>query len=244
MSRSPFLTAVFHPLNLGILALAIAAGLCSAWWLAPAGFVLWLVMVVVIARDPGLKMTFTRQNRQPLAPRFQTRFDRLDKARFSVFNAFAQGTSPALQRTVEPMQTALDELVEHAYRLSLRMSALDNNFSVQRLTGNSESDIAKIQKSLQETGDVNARKEYENTLQSLQARQAQLKVVASLLSRFEAQLTGTASAIDSVVTSLASLQGRNAKQVADKIPPVRQIISEEENELKQFDSELEKTSLI
>jgi hypothetical protein len=59
-NRPPLLTALLNPVNIAMFALTVAAGLCSAWWLAPVGFVLWLVMVVIIARDPGVQITFTR----------------------------------------------------------------------------------------------------------------------------------------------------------------------------------------
>jgi Rad3-related DNA helicase len=244
MNRSPLLSALFNPVNLSMLALTAAAGLCAAWWLAPVGLVFWLVMVFTIARDPGLQMTFTRQSRQPLAQRFQTRFDRLDRARFSIFNAIAQSTAPGLQKTVEPVQTALDELVDHAYQLSLRLSAMDNNFSVQQVTSNFVDEIAKMQKNIADATDPASRKEFESTLQSLQTRQAQLKAVGTLLSRFEAQLTGTNSAVDGVVTSVVSFQGRDGKQVEGKIPPLLQVLQTEQEELKQFDAELEKSSLV
>jgi hypothetical protein len=227
-----------------MLALTAAAGLCAAWWLAPIGLLFWLIMIFMIARDPGLKMTFTRQNRQPLAQRFQTRFDRLERARFSIFNAMAQSTSPGLQKTVEPVQTALDELVDHAYQLGLRMTAMDNNFSVQQVTSNFDDEIAKMQKSITDATDPASRKEFESTLQSLQTRQAQLKAVGALLSRFEAQLTGTNSVVDGVVTSVVSFQGRDGKQVEGKIPPLLQILQTEQAELKQFDAELEKSQAI
>ena len=154
----------------------------------------------------------------------------------------AQSSSPGLQKTVEPVQTALDELVDHAYQLSLRLTAMDNNFSVQQVTSNFDDEIAKMQKSINEATDPASRKEYEATLQSLQARQAQLKAIGALLSRFDAQLTGTNSAVDSVVTSVASFQGRDGKQVEGKIPALMQILQTEQDELKQFDAELEKSS--
>jgi hypothetical protein len=244
MNRSPLLIALFHPVNLSMLALTAAAGLCAAWWLAPLGFLFWLGMVFAIARDPGLQMTFTRQNRQPLAQRFQIRFDRLERARFSIFNAMAQSSSPGLQKTVQTVQIALDDLVEHAYQLSLRLSALDNNFSVQLVTSNFDDEITKMQKSIASAADEVSRKEYESTLQSLQTRQAQLKAVGALLSRFEAQLTGTVSAVDGVVTSVISFQGRAGTQVDGKIPALLQILQTEQDELKQFDAELEKSALL
>jgi hypothetical protein len=102
-NRPPILTALLHPLNLAMFALTVAAGLCSACWLAPPGFLFWLVMVIVIARDPSVRMTLTRQSRQPLAPRYQARFDRLDRAHITIFNAM-QGVSPSFRRAVEPVQ--------------------------------------------------------------------------------------------------------------------------------------------
>ncbi len=243
MTRSPLLLALVNPVNLSMLALTVAAGLCSAWWLAPIGFALWLIMVFVIARDPGLQMTFTRQNRQPLAQRYQTRFDRLDRARFSVFNALER-SGPQIARVVEPVSAALDDLVEHAYQLSLRMSALDNNFAVQQINANFVDDIAKMEKSLAETSDPASRREFESTLKSLKERQAQLKAISTLLSRFEAQLTGTSNTVDSVVTGVVGLQGRNPQLAQEKIPALSQILQVEQDELKQFDAEIGKSSVI
>ncbi len=93
-NRPPLLTALLNPINLSMLALTVVAGLCSAWWLAPIGFVFWLVMVIVIARDPGVQITFTRQSREPLAQRFQTRFDRLDRARISILIPYKVSLQP------------------------------------------------------------------------------------------------------------------------------------------------------
>jgi hypothetical protein len=241
-NRPPLLTALLHPVNLAMLALTIAAGLCSAWWLAPIGFVFWLVMVIVIARDPGVQITFTRQSRQPLAQRFQTRFDKLDRARISIFNAL-QGVSPSFRRAVEPIQSALDNLVEHAYQLSLQMTALDNNFAVQQISSNFD-DIAKMEKNIKDTDHAVDRKEFEQTLESLKVRKTQLKNTNTLLSRFEAQLTGTNNAVDGVVTGVISLKGRSFENVKEKIPPLQKIIEGEQQELNQFDTELEKTSLL
>jgi chromosome segregation ATPase len=242
-NRPPLLTSILHPLNLSMLALTVAAGLCSAWWLAPVGFVFWLIMVMIVARDPGLQMTFTRQSREPLAQRFQTRFDRLDRARISIFNSL-QGVPPSFRKAVEPVQDTLEELVEHSYQLCLNLTAVDNNFAVQKLSNNFDNDIEKMQENIRSASDSSAKKEYEETLNSLQARKAQMKNIETLLSRFEAQLTGTNSAVDSVVTGIVGLKGRDTKQVEAKIPPLLQILQTEQAELKQFDAELEKSSLV
>jgi hypothetical protein len=243
MNRPPLLSSILHPLNLSMLALTVAAGLCSAWWLAPVGFVFWLIMVTVIARDPGLQITFSRQSREPLAQRFQNRFDRLDRARISIFNSL-QGVSPSFRKAVQPIQDALDDLTEHAYQLSLNMTAIENNFAVQQISNNFDDDIEKMQENIRSAADASEKKEFEETLKSLQTRKVQIKNISTLLSRFEAQLTGTNNAVDSVVTGVVGLKGRDAKQVEVKIPPLLQVLQTEQTELNQFDTELEKTSLI
>ncbi|MBK9209582.1 MAG: hypothetical protein IPL71_15275 [Anaerolineales bacterium] len=242
-NRPPLLTSILHPLNLSMLALTVAAGLCSAWWLAPVGFIFWLIMVGIVARDPGLQISFTRQSREPLAQRFQNRFDRLDRARISIFNSL-QGVPPSFRRTVQPIQDTLDDLTEHAYQLCLNMTALENNFAVQQIANNFDDEIENMQENIRKAADTSGKKEYEETLKSLQERKIQMKNISSLLSRFEAQLTGTNNAVDSVVTGIAGLKGRDTKQVAVKIPPLLQVLQTEQMELQQFDAELEKTSLI
>lgn len=226
-----------------MLALTAAAGLCSAWWLAPVGFVFWMIMVAIVARDPGLQINFTRQSREPLAQRFQTRFDRLDRARASIFNSL-QGVSPAFRRNIQPVQDTLEELVEHAYQLCLNLTAMDNNFHIQQISNNFDDDIETMQKNIASAASDNDKKEFEETLKSLQARKAQLKSVSTLLSRFEAQLTGTNNTVDSVVTNIASLKGRDAKYAEGKAPPLLQIMRTEQEELRQFDEELARNSLI
>jgi hypothetical protein len=242
-NRPPIVSSILHPLNLAMLALTAAGGLCAAWWLAPVGLAFWLVMVVIVARDPGLKITFTRQSREPLAQRFQTRFDRLERARVSIFNSL-QGVSPEFRRKIQPVQDVLDGLVEHAYQLSLNMTALDNNFSVQQLSNNFDEDIDIMKKNMLSAANQAEKREYEEALKSLATRREQLKHVGVLLTRFEAQLTGTNNAVDSVVTGIAGLKGREPARVEERVPALLQALQAEQAELKQFDSELEQASLL
>ena len=48
---SRWLTALRQPLNLAMLPLSIAAGLCAATWMLPVGLGLWALMVVIAARN-------------------------------------------------------------------------------------------------------------------------------------------------------------------------------------------------
>src|SRR5258708_4108597 len=92
--RSPWLTALINPLNLAMLALAVAAGLCSAWWLLPLGLLLWVVMVLGVARDPSLVISSTMDSRAPLAARFQAPFDRIERSHVSLFNPLPSPDPP------------------------------------------------------------------------------------------------------------------------------------------------------
>jgi hypothetical protein len=124
------------------------------------------------------------------------------------------------------------------------MTAQDNNHAIQRLAGNFDEDIATMERNLKETSDPSSRREFEATLKSLQERKAQIKNAGVLLDRFEAQLTGTNNAVDSVVTNIISLKGRSAENVKEKVPGLLKVVETEQDELKQFDADLEKTSLV
>ena len=66
---------------------------------------------------------------------------------------------------------------------------------------------------------------------------------SQLLPDFEAQLTGTVSAVDGVVTGVVSLKGRAPQLVTEKISALLQIIQTEQEELKQFDQDIEQTPI-
>jgi hypothetical protein len=102
--------------------------------------------------------------------------------------------------------------------------------------------VAKMQKNITETTDPEVRKEYESTLQGLLASQAQLKAIDSLLTRFEALMTGTSNAVDNVVTGVVGLQGRDLPQVQGKVSGLLQVIQTEETDLKQFEDDLDKST--
>src|SRR5262245_30386223 len=104
MNRSPLVTALINPLNLATLGLAVAAGLCAAWWLFPAGLLVWGIMVASIALDPSLRMSAAIERRAPVAPRFQTQFDRIERAQVNIFNSIAQA-QPAMRGVLQPVKT-------------------------------------------------------------------------------------------------------------------------------------------
>jgi hypothetical protein len=48
---SRWLTALRQPLNLAMLPLSVAAGLCASTWLLPVGLGVWVLMVVLSAQN-------------------------------------------------------------------------------------------------------------------------------------------------------------------------------------------------
>ena len=48
--RSPWMSALIDRMNLATLGIAIAAGLLAAWWLLPAGLIVWIIMVIITAK--------------------------------------------------------------------------------------------------------------------------------------------------------------------------------------------------
>jgi transcriptional regulator of heat shock response len=123
------------------------------------------------------------------------------------------------------------------------MSGLDNHYAVQRLSSDFSNDIEKLQRKQELSSEPAIRQEYEETIHSLQHRQEQLQSLAVLLDRFEAQLTGTMNAVDSIVTGVVSLKGRSAQQAAEKIDPLLNIIQTERDELRHFDEQSQKYSI-
>src|SRR5215831_17412371 len=106
-TRSPWLTALINPVNLAMLALAVAAGLCAAWWLFPLGLLLWVVMVLAVARDPSLVISSTMESRAPLAARFQAPFDRIERSQVSLFNTLASA-DPRIRASFHQVQAETD----------------------------------------------------------------------------------------------------------------------------------------
>ena len=51
-------------------------------------------------------------------------------------------------------------------------------------------------------------------------------------------------AVDGVVTGIVSFKGRSAENLGERIPMLIKILETEQDELKQFDAGLEKTSLL
>jgi chromosome segregation ATPase len=234
--RSPFLTALLHPLNMIMLGLALFAGLFSAWWLFPIGLLFWLIMVLRVARDPTLRFNHQMQERAPLAQRFQRYFDRIERAQLGVFNTLSSAPN-ATRRVLQPVQTELELLTDQVYALGKRMTTLENYRMVTQSQSDLEHDLQELNETIEQTEDDLVRREYEESRQSLQNRLDKLKAVSTQLERVEAQLMSLSNELDATVTEVIRLQAMGADSAKQFVPELTERLRQQRLQLREFESE-------
>jgi predicted nuclease with TOPRIM domain len=230
---SPFVTAVFHPLNLMILVLAVAAGLVAAWWLFPLGLLVWLLMVVILSRDPSFRLVHTTQNRAPLAYRFQTHYDRVKRAQISLYNAI-NSLDSSLQSALQPVLNALNNLVDEVYNLCQRMTALENYRTVSIANANLQSDLDQLTEKINHATDPAVKQEYESAMKAMQERISKLNEAAARLDRVDAELGGLVSELNTQVTEILRLQTLSQDQIYQSIPEIVRKLEEHTRQIKEI----------
>lgn len=236
-NRSPWLTALINPLNLAMLALVVAAGLCSAWWLLPLGLLLWVVMLVGVARDPSLVISSTMQSRAPLAARFQAPFDRIERSQVSLFNALA-AADPRIRSAFRQVQAETDGLVNQAYLVCQRMSALENYRLVTQAGGNLDDEVKTLQGQVAGATDPVVKREYEQSLAAMQDRVNKLHTAQTQLDRVEAELSSLASQMDAALTEVVRIQSLGPNMVPSQAAALALTLHKETEELAAFEKEV------
>jgi len=232
--RSLILKALFHPLNILMLGLSVVAGLVAAWWLFPLGIICWLIMVMAIWRDPSLRISHSMQNREPLAPRFQAYFDRIERSQVNVFNSLASAPSRT-RGALEPVRTAIDRLVDNAHSLCSRVTVMENYRVVSQSRTNLKADLTRIDAKIAQANDPVVRQEYTSSRQSLVDRIAKLEAVSTQLERIEAQIVSTTNEMDSIVTEVIRLQALGPEDAGRRVPQLVKQIRQEADQLKDFE---------
>jgi len=166
-------------------------------------------MVLTVSRDPALRFNALMQQRNPVARRFQTYFDRIERTQVGVFNALASAPSRT-RRVLEPVQAEVDSLTEMAYDLSQRMTSLENRRVVSQSAADLATDLAGLERYIEETEDPTLRQDYIASRRALQERLSKLEDVERQLDHVEAQLLGLANEIEGVLTEVVRLQASGA----------------------------------
>ncbi len=234
--RSPFLTALIHPLNLLMAGLSVLAGLIAAWWLFPVGILFWFIMVVAVSRDPSLRISHQMKSRAPLAPRFQRYFDRIERSQVGVFNSLASAPTRT-RRVLRPIQAEIDALTQQTHALCRRMTVLENYRMVSQSQTDLGADLQQLETKIKDSADPVSKQEYEESRQALQSRVSKLEVVSTQLDRVEAQLMSLANEMDGVVTEVIRLQAMGPDDAARHVPELVERLQEQEDQLKRFERE-------
>ena len=237
---SPWQIALTDKLNLAMLVLALATGACSAWWLGLVGILLYAVMVVMVARDPYLKISQTIESRAPLAQRYQKQFNKIERVQINIFNAINNAETD-FRQVMHPIQTKTDDLVANAHNLCQRMTVLENHRRISESTTQIKTAISEIKFQLEAANDPLIKREYEESLEAAQTRLESLLDVERQLKRTDAQLSSLTSQLNRTLTEVIRIQALDPNQAKDQVPGVIQKLNQQMDELKLFSQEVSQT---
>lgn len=235
--RSPYLSALFNPLGLATLTLAVAAGLCAAWWLCPLGLIVWGIMIYGLVTDPELRRLQVMQSRAPVAQRFQTLFDRIERAQASISHTISD-SDRRVRPLLEPIQSEIDTLVERSYQLCSRVTVLENYRSVQNFQGNLQAELVRIDTQLASATDPVVKREYEESRQAVQKRIDALSAIGLQSDRIEAQLSSMAASLAGVQAELVRLQALGPDLASQLLPAQQRTLRELSSQLTRFEEEV------
>jgi len=240
--RSPLLLAFMNPLNLAMLALAVAAGLCAAWWLFPLGLLVWGLMFFILYRDPGMQLDQVIGARTALAARFQKQFDQIQRVQISLFNSLSS-TRPGVRAALQPVQEAVNQLTDQSYRLCQRMTVLENHRLVIKSNRDLEGELFVIKTKLDNITDPMARGDYEESQRALEERLKNFRAMTTLLDRVEAQLASIFNTVDNALTESVRLQVKREAEIRSELPRILQPIQLQSTQLANFEAEADRTKV-
>jgi hypothetical protein len=236
-NRSPALDALLHPLNLATLGLAVAFGLCGAWWLFPLGLLVWLAMVISIARDPGRRINYQLQARAAaLSPRFQQLYDKIVRSQVRMFNTL-NSSDGRTRRALEPLHAEVEALTDQVYTLCQRMTGPENYMKVTQANTDLDGERALLVLGMDGIADPLVKREKEEALKTLDNRIQQVKQVKQLLDRVDAQMGSVVNAMDAALADVIRLQAVGAAQAEKQVAPLLQQIRDQMTQLKAFEAE-------
>jgi hypothetical protein len=236
---TPFISALVNPLNMIILGASFAAGLLSAWWLFPIGFILWIMMLIFASNDPALKLNTTIEERAPVAYRFQRSFDRIQKTEVKLFNTL-NGVSGEVQSELQPARETLKDAIEFIHRVTLSMSGMDNQLSYLKSNTDYEAEVFKLQDKIEKATDETIKNEYTESLHTLQKQIAYNQHSTTLLDRYETQLSTIASTLEGAATSILRIKTLPIEKIREDIKQIIAIIASSQNDIKDFEEASQK----
>lgn len=210
----------------------------AAWWLFPIGLVLWAIMVALVANDKSLRINYNMQARTgTLSSRFQGVYTKVVRSQMRIFNSLLSA-SWRTRRALEPVQNEVEILVDHVYTVCQQMMAPENYLRVSQ-QGNTdfEGQRALLVLSLGGALDPVVKKEKEDAIHALDDRIQEVKDMAAMLDRVEAQLTNLSATMDAMLAEIMSMQVRGAGEVEKEVPVLVQKIRQEVEQLQAVENQ-------
>jgi hypothetical protein len=233
-NQSPLLIGLLHPLNLAMLALAFTAGMCAAWWLFPIGLLLWVIMVVMVARNPTLQIRHDIISRAPLTQRYQEQYKDIERVQVRIYNLLTSSHS-STQREFRSVLSAVNELVDNSYLLCQRMGGLENYRLVsQKKTVEIEEELIDLDEKIARATDPYVQNEYEESRAALERRVAKVNQINLQLDRADAQLTGVRDTLDNVHTEILRIQALGKKTIKEERTELINTIQSQTEQIKNF----------
>ncbi len=200
-------TAARHPLFITVAVVAVISGLLVAPWLLPLGIMVYIVSVLLAARDPALAARIERNQRSQglTSPTFVARVNSIEQSRKAVLRALQQTGGPVAQRlrpTIEP-QTA--ELVEQAYTLARKGQDIERYLS-QVNHRSLQEQMKEIDRRIAQTSDQYTINQLQGTRQALEHQVESAQVLDTYIGRIKSQLENIDANLDAMPAQFIRLQ--------------------------------------
>lgn len=233
---SIWLIALFNVVSIAMLVASVLAGLLAAWWMFPVGLLFYIVMALMIVRDPANRMTQILQQRAPLTQRFQAPFQRIQRTQVQLFNLLSTD-GKGFSQAMDPVKIAVDELVNSIYGICQRLTPLENYRRSSEITANPANDLKDLNNKLASSQDPNTRKQYEDAKQALEERMQNMNLAVNQLNQLDAKLLGVANDLDTTLSEILQLKAVPLDQAKLRVPILEQKVRGEIFDLAKFEQE-------
>lgn len=235
-NNSSFAMAFRQPVVIFTILMAVFAGLFAAWWLAPVGLLLAMVMMLRMTNSPTAKLNDKIRQRATLTHEFEEKFHRIESYELRLYNAVSSA-SIKQQTVVRPILEKVTDLVGQVHNLCTQMSSLQ---SFYRQTSSTESKFELNQKKLAmklkiETAvNEQERREYQEAYDALDERIDKIDEVDSYMTRVDNLLAGVEHTLNVVIAETIFLTGQSGHAARKKMDELLAMIDEEQQHLRDF----------
>jgi len=227
--RVPIMTAATRPINILILAVALAAGVLIAMWLLPVGLLAYVALVALTWSDSALAQRLSAQARVIRAPRgtaFQQQLDGIARAQAQITQSVAAANGP-LQAALARVTAQVDGIVQEAYGLALKGQTIVNY--LQQLNQNDlNTQLVRLDGQIKTASDPMLRQQYQETRDAVAERISHAQALTTYGERIRAQLDNICAQLDNVLAETIRLRAAptvdtsiSADNVSQRLADVR-----------------------